>query len=318
MTTVFAFDFNAKTITSPPPDRIQAVIDAGDYCWIDMDQTSDAAAILDALDVGPDTIERIAKDLNQGQFIMAQNCIHFTVLETQLDGNILCLNTLHVVVGNGYLATIHNQPSTVLAHLQEIYVEDFSANAESGGFLLFEIADYLIAEYRATLTKISQLVETIQKQLLEDDGDKILTGASTELTRSLLDYRNAVIAARETIYELATRRCPYVSETTQPYLDRQTISLERLAGDAATERAVLSEVLNLYMGIVSHRTNRVVDRLTIVSLIFLPLNFLAAVYGMNFEFMPEIHWKHGYLLFWGVVSLLVTTLILLIRYRRWV
>jgi len=72
------------------------------------------------------------------------------------------------------------------------------------------------------------------------------------------------------------------------------------------------------MGIVSHHTNRVVDRLTIVSLIFLPLNFLAAVYGMNFEFMPEIHWKHGYLLFWGVVSLLVTTLILLIRYRRWV
>lgn len=318
MTNVIAFDFNSKTITSPPPDGIQAVIDAGSYCWIDMDRTSDAAAILDALDVGPDTIERIAKDLIQGQFIMAQNCIHFTLLETQLDSNILRLNTLHVVVGDGYLATIHNQPSAVLAHLRETYEEDFSANAVSGGFLLFEIADYLIGEYRATLTKISQHVETIQKQLLENDGDKILTGASTELTRSLLDYRNAVISARETIYELATRRHPYVSETTQPYLDRQTISLERLAGDAATERAVLSEVLNLYMGIVSHRTNRVVDRLTIVSLIFLPLNFLAAVYGMNFEFMPEIHWKHGYLLFWGVVSLLVTTLILLIRYRRWV
>jgi magnesium transporter len=318
MTTVIAFDFDAKTITSPSPDGFQAAIDAGDYCWIDIERTADAAAILDALNVGPDTIERIAEDVTQGQFIMARNCIHFTLLETRLDDNALQLNTLHVVLGEGYLATIHNQPSTVLAHLRETYQEDFSANAKSGGFLLFEIADYLIGEYRATLTDISHLVETVQKQLLEDDGDKILTGVSTELTRSLLDYRNAVISARETIYELATRRCPYVSETTQPYLDRQTISLERLAGDAATERTVLSEVLNLYMGIVSHRTNRVVDRLTIVSLIFLPLNFLAAVYGMNFESMPEIHWEHGYLLFWGVVSLVVTALILLIRYRRWI
>ncbi|MGY8961546.1 MAG: CorA family divalent cation transporter, partial [Alphaproteobacteria bacterium] len=141
---------------------------------------------------------------------------------------------------------------------------------------------------------------------------------STQLTRSLLDYRNAVVTARETIYELATRRSPFVSESTQPFLDRQTDSLERLAVDAATERTVLSEVLNLYMGIVSHRTNRVVDRLTIVSLIFLPLNFLAAVYGMNFEIMPELQWQYGYFIFWGVACTLVASLIFVIKRRRWI
>jgi magnesium transporter len=166
------------------------------------------------------------------------------------------------------------------------------------------------------LSRLSHAVEDIQKRLLGDVGDEILIDVS-ELTRSLLDYRNAAVTARETIHELATRRSPYVSPSTQPFLDRQTVALERLAGDAATERTVLSETLALYMGIVSHRTNKVVNRLTVVSMVFLPLNFIAAVYGMNFEVMPELSWRYGYLAFWVVSSVVVATLLWNLRRRRW-
>ena len=140
----------------------------------------------------------------------------------------------------------------------------------------------------------------------------------SRLIRALLEYRNAIVAARETLDELATRRSAFVPASTQPFLDRQTVPLDRLAHDAATERTVLSEVLNLYMGIVGHRTGRVVNRLTVVSMILLPLNFLAAVFGMNFEVMPELGWQYGYAAFWIVSVLLVAVLLALFRRWRWV
>ncbi|MBL4720573.1 MAG: magnesium transporter CorA family protein [Alphaproteobacteria bacterium] len=318
MTDVISFDFDAKVIHKVKPQDVAAAVAKGRYCWIDIEDAAEAESVLSELNVSMSTIERVTRDRTQGQFVMGRSSVHFTLVETGLKGKELQLSALHVVLGDGFLATIHSQPSPVLKNLHETYEDDFYASARSGGFLLFELADYLISGYRATLSDMSKVVEDIQSQLLGEDGDDVLEGLSTQLTRSLLDYRNAVVTARETIYELATRRSPFVSESTQPFLDRQTNSLERLAADAATERTVLSEVLNLYMGIVSHRTNRVVDRLTIVSLIFLPLNFLAAVYGMNFDIMPELQWKYGYLAFWGVVTVMVTSLILVIRFRRWI
>ena len=72
------------------------------------------------------------------------------------------------------------------------------------------------------------------------------------------------------------------------------------------------------MGVVSHRTNKIINRLTIVSLVFLPLNFLAAVYGMNFEHMPELSWRYGYYGFWATSAALVFFLLFSLRRRRWV
>ena len=71
------------------------------------------------------------------------------------------------------------------------------------------------------------------------------------------------------------------------------------------------------MGIVSHRTNKVINRLTVVSMVFLPLNFLAAVYGMNFEIMPELGWRYGYAGFWLAISIVVCLLLWHLRRRRW-
>ena len=82
------------------------------------------------------------------------------------------------------------------------------------------------------------------------------------------------------------------------------------------DRDILSESLNLYMSMVGHRTNRVMNRLTVVSVIFLPLSFLCGVYGMNFDVLPELHWKFGYAFFWALVLTLVIVIIAVLRRMR--
>jgi magnesium transporter len=251
MSTAIAFDFADKTTEQVALQDVAGLIGAGAYCWLDFDDLHTACTTLAELGVDPTTVDRVIKNQAEGQFQLGRNCIHCTVIETRVAGEELRLCALQVILGQNFLVTVHSHPSKVIERVLETYEEDFLELAESGGFLLFELADHLIAGYRDELLRLSHGVEDIQKRLLGDVGDEILRDVS-ELTRSLLDYRNAAVTAREVIHELATRRSPYVSPSTQPYLDRQTVSLERLAGDAATERTVLSETLALYMGIVSH------------------------------------------------------------------
>lgn len=316
MTHAVSFDFANKQLDDIAVDAVCDAVADGKYCWVDLEDVDRAADLLSKLGVSAATAERIRADQHQGQLHLGRVCTQCTFVETHTTASDLELNTLHVVLGAGFLVTVHRAPSAVISHIQETFREDFYATAQSGGFLLFEIADHLIGGYRSALATLSVHVEDVQKSLLGDIGDEILTHVS-ELTRALLDYRNAVVTAREAIDELATRKSDFVPASTQPFLDRQTVPLDRLANDAATERTVLSESLNLYMGLVSHRTNKVVTRLTVLSMVFMPLHFLAAVYGMNFDDMPELGWRFGYIGFWIFSVVLVTCLLLLLRKKRW-
>lgn len=316
MTLAVSFDFDAKELADIDPADAPAAVAAGKYCWVDLEDADVAADLLSKLGLSDATAERIRADQHQGQLRLGAHSVHATFLETRSVGADIELNTLHVVLGRGFLVTVHTAPSEAIAGVMETFRADFAVSARSGGFLLFEVADHLIGGYRSALNALSVKVEDIQKSLLGDIGDEILSQVS-ELTRALLDYRNAVVTAREAIDELATRKSDFVPESTQPFLDRQTVPLDRLANDSATERTVLSESLNLYMGLVSHRTNKVVNRLTILSMVFLPLNFFAAVYGMNFEHMPELGWRYSYLVFWIISTVFITSLLLIIRKKKW-
>lgn len=317
MPTAVAFDFTATTITVLTPEAVPDAIAAGQYCWIDFDDSAAAADALPNFGIDAESLARVALDQQPCQVRHGETCIHSVLIETERVDSGLRFNVVHVLLAKNLIVTVHGRPSPLIERVRGSFERDFYDMAESGGFLLFELADHLIAGYRETLVTLTADVDRIQRRLMGDVGDEIL-GDVSRVTRALLDYRNAVVAARETLDELATRRSAFVQASTQPFLDRQTVPLDRLAHDAATERTVLSEVLSLYMGIVSHRTNRIVNRLTVVSMILLPLNFLAAVYGMNFQSMPELGWRYGYVAFWALSVTLVVAMLIAFRRWRWI
>jgi len=316
MTFAVAFDFAEKSIRKIHVRDAPAAVASGRYCWIDVDALDAARPVLEALGAEALAIERAMRDQAQSQLHVGRTGLDFTLTEADVRNGALTLRPIHLTLGEGYMVTAHNGGARTIEHMLETYESDFAAAAQSGGFLLFELADYLTQDYRDALAALSTEVDGIQRRLMGDIGDEILSDVS-DLTRDLLEFRNAVVAAREIVHELATRRSPFVNESTQPFLDRQTAPLERLANDAATERAVLSESLNLYMGLVSHRTNKVVNRLTLVSMVFLPLNFLAAVYGMNFRHMPELAWPWAYPAFWLAAIAIAIGLFAFMRWRKW-
>jgi magnesium transporter len=138
-------------------------------------------------------------------------------------------------------------------------------------------------------------------------------GRISELGADLLHFRKILLPARAVLTDLSTRRTIFISETTQSFLHNMVGTVEHVLQDLLVDRDILSESLNLYMSLVGHRTNEVMKRLTVVSVVFLPLTFLCGVYGMNFDHLPELHWTYGYMFFWAAVALIVITLLTLMR-----
>ncbi|MBW3541088.1 MAG: hypothetical protein KY476_12535, partial [Planctomycetes bacterium] len=272
MTFAIEFDFDAKREGEIDPALAAQSTLAARSVWLDL-QGESAEVVrehLARLGIDEPTLALLFDETERPPFNVFPGCLHFTLREGRfVDGGFVTV-AVDVVLGKGFLATIHDRPTQFLEQVRRTYKGDFFDHARTLGFLLFELADHLTHGYRTTLSSVTERVEATEAQLFGDPGDAIFRDVA-DLIRDLLDFRKLIVSSREIFHELATRRSPYISESTQPFLEKKGKLLERLSADAATEREVLSESLTLYMGIVSHRTNKVVTRLTVISMIFLPL-----------------------------------------------
>ena len=322
MTFAIEFDFINKRERAVSLGEAPGEPAAGFYYWIDLESEPKPVVLefLERLGLDSFTIDAVYDEDGPPRFNVFHSCLHFTLREVRLVNGEFVTTPVQVILGQHFMLTLHQGAVEFLADMKRTYREDFHAHSQSHGFLLFELADHLTHIYRMTLTMVSEKIEGIESQLLSEAEDEIFRDVS-DLIRWLLEFRKVIISSRETVHELATRKSPFISETTQPFLEKKGVLLERLSADVTTEREVLSESLNLYMGIVSYRTNQVVTRLTMVSIIFLPLSFLVGVYGMNFgaaeTTMPELRWKYGYAFFWSIVALVVGSLLYWMKRNKW-
>jgi len=309
------FDFQARTEGSLSTNAVAAAIDKGRFVWIDVAWTDEAAArkkisalgliaeeiIDDAL--GGETATRI------GRF---DQYIHLVVTGCRLQGFHFDLERVDVVIAEHFLMTIHAGAPVFLEGVKKAYRADFLRFAKSPSFLLYEIWDHLLENYLAVQNSFEQRVERLQSQLIGDVDDRVFSQIS-ELGADLLHFRKVLLPARTVLTDLSTRKSIFISEATQPFLGNMVGTVEHVLQELLVDRDILSESLNLYMSMVGHRTNKVMNRLTVVSVVFLPLTFLCGVYGMNFEVLPELKWEHGYALFWFTATVIVVALLILMR-----
>jgi magnesium transporter len=287
------------------------------YLWL-VAGAGDAAGLreaLTALGAPAGAVEALGEPPREARYDLHDQGLHVSVTETWFAGDTLRSVVVDFLLGPGFLAVSAPEPTPAMERVRSVYREDFIGFAKTPGFLLFEVASQLLEAHRQTFHDFTHRVEQVQMKLFGSVTDAIFREVA-RLTSDILAFRRTVLAARDLFHALATRRSPWVNESTQPSLGLYAERMERLGDDLDSERGVLTETLNLYMGMVGHRTNRVVSRLTVFSMIFLPLSFLCGVYGMNFEIIPELGWKYGYLMFWMLVVVFASVSVYLIRRNR--
>jgi magnesium transporter len=159
---------------------------------------------------------------------------------------------------------------------------------------------------------------------LEDLEDRVLAGASPgtvqeihRVKRELLLLRRAMWPMREVIH--AMRREPHecFSDVTRTYLSDVYDHAVQIIDIVETYREMATGLTETYMTATSNRMSEIMKVLTLIGTIFIPLTFLAGVYGMNFHYLPELGWRHGYFVFWGICLALAVAMVVWFRRRHW-
>ncbi|MBN1153367.1 magnesium/cobalt transporter CorA [candidate division KSB1 bacterium] len=183
-------------------------------------------------------------------------------------------------------------------------------------FLTYALIDAIIEQFYLILEKVELRLESIEEELIKNPTSETLQEIH-RLRRDVLYLRNTAWPLREITNEFIRDDLPFVQESTKMYLRDVYDHTIQILEILDTIRDMISGMLETYLSGVGNRTNEVMKVLTIIATIFIPLTFLAGIYGMNFHYMPELDWKLGYPVVWFIMIVISLVMICFFKRRKW-
>jgi magnesium transporter len=183
-------------------------------------------------------------------------------------------------------------------------------------YLFFALIDAIIDNYYVVLENINDRIDSLEAEVY--DYPKPETAQRIQmLKKDVLKIRKWVFPVRDLVHRLKETEHPLITKDTKIYLRDALDHSTEINEDLHVYREMSMTLLEMYMSTVSNRMNEVMKVLTIMASIFIPLTFLAGIYGMNFENMPELQWKYGYYVLLAVMLLLFIFMLIYFRKKRW-
>ncbi len=183
-------------------------------------------------------------------------------------------------------------------------------------YLAYALIDSIVDNYFIIMEKLGETIEFLEEELVTQPVPETLRTIH-QLKRELIFLRKAVWPLREVIASLERGELTLIKEATRLYLRDVYDHTIQVIDTIETFRDMISGMLDIYLSSVSNRLNSVMKVLTIIATIFMPLTFLAGIYGMNFKFFPELEWRWSYPLFWLVAILITIAMLLYFKKKKW-
>lgn len=183
-------------------------------------------------------------------------------------------------------------------------------------YLAYTLLDSIVDNYFIILEKLGEKIEFLEEKLVTRPTPETLQ-VIHYLKREMIFLRRAVWPLREVVNGLERGESSLVKESTRVYLRDVYDHTIQAIDTIETYRDMVSGMLDIYLSSVSNRLNSVMKVLTIIATIFMPLTFLAGVYGMNFKYMPELEWRWGYPLVWFIMVGIGISMLIYFRKRKW-
>jgi len=184
-------------------------------------------------------------------------------------------------------------------------------------YLAYALIDAIVDHYFVVLEKLGERIEGLEEELLEHPSSRTLEMIH-KLKREMVFLRRSVWPLREVVSGLERSESDLVCDTTDIYLRDVYDHTIQVVETVETYRDILSGMLDIYLSSVSNRMNEVMKVLTIIATIFIPLTFVAGIYGMNFKYIPELEWRWGYFGVLGVMMVVAGVMVFYFRKKRWI
>jgi len=222
-----------------------------------------------------------------------------------------------LILGENFVISFQESIGDVFDSIRE-RIRNSKGRIRSRGtdYLIYALLDAIVDNYFIILEKIGENVESMEEDLISNPTPSTLQDIYN-LKREMIYLRKSVWPLREVISGLQREESALIQESTDIYLRDLYDHTIQVIDTVETFRDMVSGMLDMYMSSVSNKMNEVMKVLTIFAAIFIPLTFVAGIYGMNFDIMPELHWQWGYLMVWIIIICVTLSMLIYFKRKKW-
>jgi magnesium transporter len=297
----------------PIADIGEAIKQAGTFVWLGLHEPEDAALrkIQQAFGLHELAIED-AHHAHQRPKIEAYSNSLFIVLKSaQLQDSHVVYGETHLFVGANFLVSVRHGVSSSFAQVLQRCEDDTKNLPKGPGFALYAILDFVADNYQPVVAQFEQDFDAIESDIFKDQFDRLVIERLYALKRNLLELRNAALPLAEISSELMRLHEDLIPKELRAYFRDIQDHVSRLVGLVDGMRDMLTTAMQVNLALVANNQNEVVKRLAGWGAILAIPTVIFSLYGMNFEWMPELKWKAGY-----PMAVAVTALGCVLVYRR--
>ena len=221
------------------------------------------------------------------------------------------------LVGSNFVITFQERVGDVFEDVRDRIRKSRGRVRRMGAdYLAYSLLDALVDRYFDVIEKAGDRIEAMEDEVMLNPAPSTLQRLY-HIKRELLFLRRSIWPLREVVNGLTKGESSLIQEGTYPFIRDLYDHTIQIIDMLETMRDMNSGMFDMYLSSVSNRMNEVMKVLTIIATIFIPLTFIAGIYGMNFEFIPELKWRWGYFGVWGLMIAIFSGMIYYFRRKKW-
>jgi magnesium transporter len=324
-TKITIIDYDGESFQEKEAESIEeccALRETPTVSWINVDGVHDSRLISDLgsrFGVHPLILEDIMTTAQRPKMEDMGDYIYIVVrmLDLVNKKNEVRSEQVSLILGSNFVISFQESEGDVFDAVRErIRSGKGRVRKQGPDYLAYALIDAIVDNYFLVLEKLGENVEEIEEALVSNPDRETLHEIH-RMKREMIYLRKSVWPLREVISGLERTESELIKESTGIFLRDVYDHTIQVIDTVETYRDMLSGMLDIYLSSLSNRMNEVMKVLTIIATIFIPLTFIAGIYGMNFKFMPELEWRWGYFLVLGVMLALGVLMVILFKRRRW-
>ncbi|MCB9285663.1 MAG: magnesium/cobalt transporter CorA [Lewinellaceae bacterium] len=274
----------------------------------------------DQYDIHPLALEDILNTQQRPKIDEYDNGIFITAqaLELKDPKEDLDVEQIAIFFGKDFLLSFQEKEDDNFASVRtRLLAPQARIRRRTPDYLAYALLDSVVDQYYPVLDQVEEEIDDLESIILSDP-DNTTKNRIHQLKRKLLTLRKAVVPLREAVSRFSRLDHSMVKEDTLVFLRDLYDHTVQVMDTIDTYRDLLNGLYDLYLSEISYRMNIIMKVLTIISTIFIPLSFLAGIYGMNFKNIPEYNIKYGYFYLWGIMIAIFLASLYFFRKKKWI
>jgi magnesium transporter len=322
---VECFDYTKDSIEESVLLNIEDAINyklTDSVTWINVDglkHTDQIENIGKQYDLHPLVLEDIVNTTQRPKIDEYEGYLFIVLKMLYYDENeSIVIEQVSFVLGKNYVITFQESEGDVFNSIRErLRLANGRIRGLKSDYLMYALIDAVVDNYFSIIETLGNKIEDLETELFAGNTREHISIEVQQLKREILKVRRAIFPLREIINRIEKGEHPLIYKRTITYYRDIYDHLIQVSENIDIYREMIWSLMDMYMTTISNRMNEVMKVLTIMSSIFIPLTFLAGIYGMNFEHIPELKYHNGYFILLGVMFLLFIGLLFYFKRKKW-